>query len=122
MDRIKRVRNSLNLPAQGKLAAAVVGIIGVGVPAYLLRGTDWSKVEFSVLGVLPPLLYIVAVVALMVAAAGTTGPNVASKDTDEKVVSMLSRIQERLTPLYRVAAILLLGWVLHLLWSLRHSF
>jgi len=115
---MNKIQSILNQSVNGRFAAVLVGVAGIGIPVYLLLDDDWSKYEFNIYSFLLPVLYLVAVGSLMFFVAGVNGPNITSAETDEKNTSNWKRFQILISPVFRVVAVLWVVWVLYLLWNM----
>ena len=115
---MKNIKNSLNQPVNKRYAAILIGVVAIVLPVFGLYETDWKNAELNTLSILLPLLWVIFVTGFIFLALGEKGKNITSEETDKKIATTYSHIQQKLTPVWWVLGIVWLIWVAYLVWNL----
>ena len=117
MPNMNKVRESLNQPINGRIAAIIIGITAIVIPFLFLRDDDFQKLELNLITVVVPIFYALAIGGIILFVLGVHLPNVTSKNTDQKIVKTYTQIQKKLMPLRLLLFTGWLIWVLYLFWN-----
>jgi uncharacterized membrane protein YbjE (DUF340 family) len=101
-----------------RVSAVVIVVIALAIPAFYLRGVDWSKFEVNAFSILVPMFYVVFIAGFVLLALGKQGQNFTSKEKDKQIADAYKSIRQKLKPFVLVFVICWIAWVGYLLLTL----